>query len=132
MRFGFGLFFQRLCLRLFLFFFFAPLFLTFQPFFIKNRFYGTIHTFKNYFTTIFSVFNFNKLFCLLIFEKTFLSLNYCGKVLFSLYIYIYIYIYIHIEISSSYTWCNFIRVTHFLDDRFSLDLTVINYHLLSH
>ena len=100
------------------FFLFAPLFLTFQPitvhskisipvgsvygirttnftfqlFFIKNRFYGTIHTFKNYFATMFSVFNFNKLFCLLIFERTFLSLNYCGKVLFSLYIYIYIYI----------------------------------------
>jgi len=27
---------------------------------IKNRSHGTIHTFKNYFTTVFSVFNFNK------------------------------------------------------------------------
>ena len=26
---------------------------------IKNESYGTIYTFKNYFTTVFSVFNFN-------------------------------------------------------------------------
>ena len=30
-------------------------------FFIKNRSYGTIHTFKNYFATMFSVFNFSKI-----------------------------------------------------------------------
>ena len=29
----------------------------FSNFFIKNRSHGTIHTFKNYFTTVFSVFN---------------------------------------------------------------------------
>ena len=27
---------------------------------IKNRFHGTIHTFKNYFVTVFSVFSFSK------------------------------------------------------------------------
>ena len=30
-------------------------------FFIKNKSYGTIHTFKNYFATVFSVFNFSKI-----------------------------------------------------------------------
>ena len=36
----------------------------FNNFFIKNKLYGTIHTFKNYFVTVFSVFNFqqNKLY----------------------------------------------------------------------
>ena len=33
----------------------------FSHFFIKNGSYGTIHIFKNYFTTVFSVFNFNKI-----------------------------------------------------------------------
>ena len=33
----------------------------FSNFFIKNGSHNTIHTFKNYFTTVFSVFNFNKL-----------------------------------------------------------------------
>ena len=28
------------------------------------------------------------------------------------------------EMSSSYTWCNFTKVTHFLDRRFLKDLTV--------
>ena len=37
----------------------------------------------------------------------------------SIYIYIYIY-----EMGSSYTWCNFIRVTSFLSHRFPKDLTV--------
>ena len=32
----------------------------FNKTFIKNKSYGTIHTFKNYFTTIFSVFNFQQ------------------------------------------------------------------------
>ena len=30
----------------------------FNNFFIKNKSHGTIHTFKNYFATVFSVFNF--------------------------------------------------------------------------
>ena len=30
-------------------------------FFIKNGSYGTIHTFKNYFAIVFSVFSFNKI-----------------------------------------------------------------------
>ena len=34
----------------------------FSNFFIKNRFYGTIHIFKNYFGTVFSVFSKNKLY----------------------------------------------------------------------
>ena len=34
---------------------------SFINFFIKNGSHGTIHTFKNYFTTVFSVFNFNKI-----------------------------------------------------------------------
>ena len=33
----------------------------FIKFFIKNRSYSTIHTFKNYFITVFSVFSFNKI-----------------------------------------------------------------------
>ena len=33
----------------------------FSNFFIKNGFHSTIHTFKNYFTTVFSVFSFNKI-----------------------------------------------------------------------
>ena len=33
----------------------------FSNFFIKNGSHGTIHTFKNYFTTVFSVFSFNKI-----------------------------------------------------------------------
>ena len=33
----------------------------FSNFFIKNKSYGTIYTFKNYFTTVFSVFNFSKI-----------------------------------------------------------------------
>ena len=37
--------------------------------------------------------------------------------------YIYIYIY---EMGSSYTWCNFIRVTPFLDHWFAKDLMVKN------
>ena len=32
--------------------------LLFSNFFIKNRSHDTIYTFKNYFTTVFSVFNF--------------------------------------------------------------------------
>ena len=32
----------------------------FSHFFIKNGSHGTIHTFKNYFATIFSVFNFQQ------------------------------------------------------------------------
>ena len=32
----------------------------FNKIFIKNRSYGTIHTFKNYFTIMFSVFNFQQ------------------------------------------------------------------------
>ena len=61
----------------FFFFFLQPQRLTFQPwtvhsytvhgsqislfnkFFIKNKSHDTIHTFKNYFTTVFSVFNFS-------------------------------------------------------------------------
>ena len=35
-----------------------PQILLFNNFFIKNESYGTIHTFKNYFTTVFSVFSF--------------------------------------------------------------------------
>ena len=34
----------------------------FSNFFIKNGSHGTIHTFKNYFATVFSVFNKNKLY----------------------------------------------------------------------
>ena len=34
----------------------------FSNFFIKNRSHGTIHIFKNYFATVFSVFNKNKLY----------------------------------------------------------------------
>ena len=33
----------------------------FSNFFIKNGSHDTIYTFKNYFTTVFSVFNFNKI-----------------------------------------------------------------------
>ena len=33
----------------------------FNNFFIKNRSHDTIHTFKNYFATVFSVFNFSKI-----------------------------------------------------------------------
>ena len=33
----------------------------FSNFFIKSGSHGTIHTFKNYFATVFSVFNFNKI-----------------------------------------------------------------------
>ena len=33
----------------------------FSNFFIKNGSHGTIHTFKNYFTTVFSVFSFSKI-----------------------------------------------------------------------
>ena len=33
----------------------------FNNFFIKNRSHGTIHTFKNYFATVFSIFNFSKI-----------------------------------------------------------------------
>ena len=33
----------------------------FSNFFIKNEFHDTIHTFKNYFATVFSVFNFSKI-----------------------------------------------------------------------
>ena len=33
----------------------------FNHFFIKNESHNTIHTFKNYFATMFSVFNFNKI-----------------------------------------------------------------------
>ena len=33
----------------------------FINFFIKNESHSTIHTFKNYFTTVFSVFSFNKI-----------------------------------------------------------------------
>ena len=35
--------------------------LLFSNFFIKNEFHGTIHTFKIYFTTVFSVFSFSKI-----------------------------------------------------------------------
>jgi len=86
-RFGSGLFCQRLRLRLFHFFFLQPLFLTFQPvtvhskistsvgpvhcsrdlqtsffsnFFIKNGFHGIIYTFKYYFAIVFSIFSFSK------------------------------------------------------------------------
>ena len=33
----------------------------FSNFFIKNRSHGTIHIFKSYFTTVFSVFSFSKI-----------------------------------------------------------------------
>ena len=33
----------------------------FSNFFIKNGSYGTIHTFKNYFATVFSIFSFSKI-----------------------------------------------------------------------
>ena len=36
--------------------------LLFSNFFIKNESYGIIHIFKNYFATIFSIFNKNKLY----------------------------------------------------------------------
>ena len=66
------------CLRFFPFFFFFPsnmfwLFSSelcthcsrvpplFSNFFIKNWFHGTIHIFKNYFVTMFSVFSFSKI-----------------------------------------------------------------------
>ena len=39
----------------------------------------------------------------------------------TIYIYIYIYIY---KLGSSFTWCNFTKVTHFLDSRFLKDLMV--------
>ena len=35
-----------------------PLSTDFSKFFFKTGFYGTIHTFKNYFATVFLVFNF--------------------------------------------------------------------------
>ena len=38
--------------------FMDPQILLFSNFFIKNGFHGTIYTFKNYFTTVFSVFSF--------------------------------------------------------------------------
>ena len=44
------------------FFFFSPQILFFINFFIKNKFYSTIHTFKNYFATMFSVLSKNKLY----------------------------------------------------------------------
>ena len=40
---------------------YGPINYTFQQFFIKNGSHGTIHTFKNYFATVFSVFNFSKI-----------------------------------------------------------------------
>ena len=70
---------QCVCVSVVFFFFFFTLRGTFQCFlmnsvyylwnpqtfffnkiFIKNRSYGTIHTFKNYFTIMFSVFNFQQ------------------------------------------------------------------------
>ena len=39
---------------------------------------------------------------------------------------LYIYIYIYMEIGSSYTWCNFIIITHFLNHWFQKDLMVKN------
>ena len=36
--------------------------LLFNNFFIKNGSHGSIYTFKNYFTTVFSIFNKNKLY----------------------------------------------------------------------
>ena len=41
----------------------------------------------------------------------------------SAFIHTYIYIYIY-KIGSSYIWCNFTKVTHFLDRRFLKDLMV--------
>ena len=38
--------------------FMDPQITLFNNFFIKNESHGTIHTFKNYFATVFSVFNF--------------------------------------------------------------------------
>ena len=38
-----------------------PQILLFSNFFIKNGSYDTIYPFKNYFTTVFSVFSFNKI-----------------------------------------------------------------------
>ena len=38
-----------------------PQILLFNNFFIKNGSHGTIHIFKNYFATVFLVFNFNKI-----------------------------------------------------------------------
>ena len=35
-----------------------------------------------------------------------------------------IYIYIYIEMSSSYTWCNLIKITSFVDRRFVIDLMI--------
>ena len=63
----------QVCVFCFFFFFLQPQLLTksavnsaftvpqtslFNHFFIKNRFHGIIHIFKNYFTTVFSIFNF--------------------------------------------------------------------------
>ena len=45
----------------------------FNNFFIKNRPYGTIHTFKNYFVTVFSVFSFQ--FSIFNFQQNSLYLN---------------------------------------------------------
>ena len=45
----------------------------FYNFFIKNRPYGTIHTFKNYFVTVFSVFSFQ--FSIFNFQQNSLYLN---------------------------------------------------------
>ena len=36
----------------------------------------------------------------------------------------YIYIYIYREMSSSYTWCNLIKITSFVDRRFVIDLMI--------
>ena len=41
--------------------FMDPQILLFSNFFIKNGSHGTIHTFKNYFVTVFSVFSFSKI-----------------------------------------------------------------------
>ena len=41
--------------------YFNPQISLFINFFIKNGSHGTIHTFKNYFTTVFSVFSFSKI-----------------------------------------------------------------------
>ena len=70
--FGYGTTLQLHTINASFFFFFQPQRLTFLPwtvftdpqislfnnFFIKNGFYGTIHIFKNYFATVFSVFSF--------------------------------------------------------------------------
>ena len=54
-KYPFGSAFADSRLRFFPFFFFLLHVLTFQQFFIKNGSHGTIHIFKNYFATIFSV-----------------------------------------------------------------------------